>query len=109
MPSIQTTNISTVVAQTAHPSTNQAVRAASTTTSPTQLALISQQAAAIAKVAVKDDAVRVTKNPKRVEGVFAIDKDKPENSPDAENQENSGESPQGKSEGPIKKKLSLRV
>lgn len=109
MPSIQTTNISTVVAQTAHPSTNQAIRATSASTSPTQLALISQQAAAIAKVAVKDDAVRVTKNPKRVEGVFAIDKDKPEDSPGAENKENGAESSEGEPEGPIKKKLSLRV
>jgi glycyl-tRNA synthetase beta subunit len=109
MPSIQTTNISTAVAQTAHPSSNSAVRAAVNSTSPTQLALASQQAAAITAVAAREDAVRIVKNPKRVEGIFGVQKDKSEEESDAESPAENNDSKEGSSDGPVRKKLSLRV
>lgn len=71
---------------------------------PPTLAQISQQAAAIAKVAVKEDAVRVTKNPKRVEGVFAVQKDKSEDSSESTESDDGRDSTPGQPAGPAKKK-----
>ena len=107
MPSIETTNISSVIAKIAHPSSNNSVRPAATTPPSTaQMALAAQQVAAATAVKPREDAVRYTQTPKRVEGVFAVQKEpgeRKEESPQNDDQ------PEGEPGGQPKKKLSLRV
>jgi hypothetical protein len=107
MPSIETTNISSAIAQTAHPTSNNSVRP--TVTAPpssAQVALAAQQAVAATAVKPREDAVRITQTPKRVEGIFAVQKE-----PDAteEDSPQNDDQPEGHTGSPPKKKLSLRV
>jgi hypothetical protein len=70
------------------------------------VALAAQQAVAATAVKPREDAVRITQTPKRVEGIFAVQKE-----PDAteEDSPQNDDQPEGHTGSPPKKKLSLRV